>query len=248
MLAERIELGLDKGGPPDTVLCWLWTDPRYRGELYNAGHVEALRRMVSRHFHAPHRFACVTDHELPATVERIVPTHRELNKIRSPHGSKFPSCYRRLAMFAPGAGEVFGKRFVSLDLDLVIVGDVTELWTRPEPFVAWRDLHPRCLYNGSMMMLTAGERRRVWTDFDPEVSPRAATRRYNGSDQGWISYRLGPGQATWTGADGVYSYKHEIRGRELPENAKIVIFHGSVKPWHPEAQDLPWVREHWGIA
>lgn len=245
MLAETVSA---PGLPPDTVLTWLWTDPRYRGERYTAEHVERLRRMVERHYRLPHRFACVTNLDLPAHIERIPLADLRLARLRSPHGSRYPSCYRRLRMFAPGAGEVFGQRFISLDLDLVLLDDVTELWSRPEPFVAWRDLHPRCLYNGSMMMLTAGAHPRVWTDFNPDTSPHMAVRKYNGSDQGWISYRLGPGHATWTGEDGVYSFRHQIRDRELPENAKIVVFHGNVKPWHEEAQALPWVREHWGTA
>lgn len=159
-----------------------------------------------------------------------------------------PSCYRRLRAFAPDIGTSFGERFVSVDLDTVIVRDVTPLWHRPEPFVIWGETDPRSWYNGSMFLLTAGARAKVWQEFNPKISPMAARKAGKfGSDQGWISFCLGKGEATWGRQDGVYSYRVHLQPNrgQLPNDARIVFWHGRVDPWSPEAQRLGWVREHW---
>jgi hypothetical protein len=102
-----------------------------------------------------------------------------------------------------------------------------------------------------MWMMTAGARPRVWTEFDPQVSPRLAAESGKfGSDQAWLSYCLGPGEATWTTADGVYSYNVHIRikhgaPRPLPVDARVVMFHGGTDPWSARARQLPWVRRHY---
>ncbi len=163
----------------------------------------------------------------------------------SPHGLAAPSCFRRLRLFGPDAASVFGERFVSLDLDAVAVADLKPLWDRPEAFVGWRDpMRPRQL-NGSMMLLRAGMRPAVWSEFDPTRSPAQALRSgFRGSDQGWISLKL-HGENRWSATDGVLSFKMDVLGRGLPEGARIVFFHGQPKPWSPECQRIDWIREHW---
>jgi hypothetical protein len=99
-----------------------------------------------------------------------------------------------------------------------------------------------------MILMTAGCRPQVWTDFDPAESPRMArSARCFGSDQGWISYRLGPGEATWTRADGVYSFRNDLAPdmQRLPSDARIVIWHGAQDPWGAYARQIGWVRQHY---
>lgn len=234
---------------PESIVCWLWAPkPGYRSK-FNADKVNVLAAMVRRHFPHPHRFLCVTDipQGLSDQVE-VIPAWNDFADVSSPHGAHQPSCYRRLRAFHPEIGTVFGKRFVMLDIDTVIVGDLTPVWDRPEDFIAWGETDPRSFYNGSMIEMTAGARPRVWTAFDPLRSPRAskAAGRF-GSDQGWISHCLGQGEAIWKTADGVYSYRVHIakQGGGLPDNARIVMFHGGTDPWSHEAQRLLWVRRHW---
>lgn len=232
-----------------TIVTWKWHPPAGYRSTFSPETVNVLRRMVTRHYPHPHRFVCVTDD--PAGIDgavEILPLWQDLADLPSPHGGHNPSCYRRLKAFAADAGALFGPRFVSIDLDTVIVGDMTSIWDRPEDFVIWGETDPRSFYNGSMFLLRAGTRRQVWDDFDPAVSPQQAKAAGKfGSDQGWISYCLGPGQAMWGRADGVYSYRVHLvprRGR-LPADARIVMFHGHQDPWGPEAQRLAWVREHY---
>jgi hypothetical protein len=151
-------------------------------------------------------------------------------------------------MFHPEIGAVFGERFVSLDLDCVIVSDMRPVWNRSEDIVLWGDTNPRTHYNGSMVLMTAGSRPQVWTTFHPKRSPMASRLAgCHGSDQGWISHCLGKGEKTWGRSDGVYSYRLDIARRQnaLPENARITFWHGPNDPWDAQAQRIPWVQEHW---
>lgn len=233
--------------PPLTVICWRWRpSPGYRSK-FGPETVRILRNMVKRHYPHPHRFVCVTDHpsEIDKGIETI-PLWKEWGDIPSPHGGHNPSCYRRLRMFSPDAEALFGKRFVSLDLDTVIVGDLSSLWNRPEDFVMWGETDPRSYYNGSMLLMTAGARPQVWERFNPKTSPQEAKAAGRfGSDQGFISHVLGPGEATWRERDGVLSYRLHLGSgsRPLPPHAKVVMFHGGTDPDSPRAQRHQWVRK-----
>lgn len=234
---------------PESIVVWKWKPHANYRSAFSAETVNVMRRMVARHYPPPHRFICVTDDPtgIDAGIE-IVPLWNDFAELKNPCGHpRNPSCYRRLRSFHPDIAQYFGARFVSLDLDTVITGDLTPLWDRPEDFVIWGDTNPRTLYNASMYLLTAGARSRVWTEFDPKVSPQLAyhARQY-GSDQGWIGYCLGGGEARWTSRDGVYSFRNEIAPRQnrLPGNARIVFFHGQYDPWSPQVRNTcPWVKE-----
>jgi hypothetical protein len=226
--------------------------PDYRSQFTSA-HVNVLRHMVDRHYTDPHEFVCITDDA--AGIEpgiRVIKLWDDHADVRSPHGMHQPSCYRRLKLFSKEAKDFIGERFVCLDLDTVIVGDMRPLWNRPEDFCIWGDSGApgkRTWYNGSMFMLRAGTRTKVWTEFVPSRSPREARNAgCFGSDQGWLSFILGKGEARWTERDGCYSYRVHVqpRGAErLPDNAKIVFFHGKHDPWGYGVHDLPWVKEFW---
>jgi hypothetical protein len=231
-----------------SVVCFKWAPkPGYRS-TFGPETVNVLERMVARHYPDPHRFICVTDNPsgLSASVE-VVPLWSEFGDLPSPHGGNNPSCYRRLRMFAPEIAGVVGERFVCVDLDTVITGDVRPLWNRPEDFVMWGETDRRSWYNGSMFLMTAGARRQVIEKFDARLSPAQAKAAGKfGSDQGWISYCLGPGEATWTRKDGVYSFRvHLKNGGKLPRDARMVMFHGHIDPWSKEAQRIAWVRQHY---
>lgn len=238
------------------VVCWKWHQPGYRSK-FTAEHVNVLANMVRRNYWKPVEVVCITDDtagiDSSITTIPLWDTYASLPNHSFRHG---PSCYRRLKAFSREAEQIIGPRFVSLDLDVVITGDVTPLWDRPDDFVIWGDTLPGYWYNGSMWLLRAGARPQVWEDFDPVLSPRSAVQAgRKGSDQAWISHKLGPGEKTWTIKDGVYSFRNHLGGdqlrdrrakvKPLPDDARIVIFHGHWDPWSPEAQRVDWVRRNW---
>lgn len=238
---------------PLTFVTFRWKpSPGYRSH-FGPETVVALRNMVRRHYPHPHRFVCVTDDARGIDGVETIPIWNDHAHVPNPSGRRNPSCYRRLKLFAPDAADTFGERLVCLDLDTVVVGDLAPLFDRPDDFVIWgqSDYPRKQWYNGSMWMLRTGTRTQAWTEFDPARSPRLAHNAgHRGSDQGWLSYVLGPNEATWNVNDGVYSYRVHIhpRGNSLPANAKIVFFHGHVDPWHYRAANVPWIRLHYGAA
>jgi len=146
--------------------------------------------------------------------------------------------------------KIIGKRFLSLDLDCVIVDNILPLVKRTEDFVIWGDTTKTIQYNGSMFLMTAGTREKVWKTFDPVKSlVTIKDRKLIGTDQAWITVALGGGEKKWTEADGVYSFRNTISKRpnkDLPPNAKIVFFHGKYDPWSKEIQkDYLWARKHY---
>lgn len=227
-----------------SVVTFKWRQPGYHTE-YTSAHVNLLARAVGRHYPYPHRMLCITDDAvgLDPTVEAI-PLWSDFGAVPNPHGSNYPSCYRRLKLFDPAIADVIGPRFVLLDLDCLVTGDLRPIFDRAVDVALWRDPERPTQYNGSLLLMTAGARPFVWSDFRPESSPREARRAgCKGSDQGWLSYRLGADEAMFDQGDGVYSYRKHLKGRhDLPEGARLVFFHGTQKPWHDEPQKHAWVR------
>lgn len=232
------------------VVTFKWKPaPGYHSK-FKSRHVNVMASMVRRFYPAPHEMVCITDDaDGLAPNIRAIPLWDDFSDLNSPYGEQFPSCYRRLKIFSAEAANIIGDRFVMIDLDCVITGDLRPLWDRPEDFVILKDTDPRVLYCGAMMLLRAGARTRVWTDFDPQVSPdQARAAQHKGSDQGWISYSLGPNEAIWTHADEIYSFRNHILPLKgaLPNNARIVNFHGAHNPWDERVQSqLQWVRDYW---
>lgn len=240
-----------------TFVAWRWQSPVGYRSTFTPETVYALREMINRHYHQPFRFVCVTDQPEQLKGVETIRLWEDGRAIPSPFGQHNPSCYVRLKVFAPGMEKLFGERLVSIDLDTVIVNDITPLFDRDEDFVIWGDREQdrklwgdngKQWYNGSLWMLRTGTRTRVWTEFDPEKSPALAAKAgHRGSDQGWLSYVLGPGEATWGRSDGVYSFRKHIapRGATLPEGARLVSFHGRWDPWDYRCQHFEWIRTHY---
>lgn len=232
------------------VVTFKWSKPGYRS-VFTAHHVNVVRHMVDRHYPDPHRVICVTDD--PTGIEpgiECVPLWNDHAEVKNPTWPNGPHCYRRLKTFSREFAAIAGPRFVCIDLDVVITADLRPLWNRSEDFVifASRELHN--WYNGSMFLMTTGCRAQVWDEFDPERSPRLAQLAgYRGSDQAWINYCLGQGEARWTWDDGVYPYPAYIwrkkRGH-LPADARVVIFWGKPDPWDELAlRQSPWIAQHY---
>lgn len=243
------------------VICWKWKPFGQYRSSFGPSTVNVLRSMVARNLKLPHRFTCVTDDSRGIDGDiRIVDINSlasaKYARVPNPSSVRNPSCYRRLFLFSDEARDVFGMKVVSMDLDMVVVDDLTPLFDRDVDFVIWggQTVQPNVpqvynWFNGSLMMHKPGTRTKVWTDFDPRTSPAKANQNgCRGSDQGWISYALGRSESTWGCADGVYSYRNHVlpAGGRLAKNARIVAFHGQFDPWMKDVQTRhAWVREHY---
>jgi hypothetical protein len=233
-----------------SIVVWKWPGSR----TYTAEHVNVLARMVDRFYQKDHRFVCVTAEPegLDPSIRVVHPPQLpRLEELTSLHGSRFPSCYRRLWNFSIDAGEAFGDRFFCVDIDTVITADLSPILDRPEEFVVWSDRGMTfAKYAGGAYLMTAGARRQVWETFDPDRSPAIARAAgFNGSDQAWISYCLYPREATYDRTHGMYStapWCIKPRAKELPDGVRMIHFPGGKKPWQYSARRRwPWLVQHY---
>jgi hypothetical protein len=227
-----------------TLVSWLWNQPQGRVR-YRPEHVWIWASMVERNLSMRHRLICVTtETDLPPKVERIDPPG-EFEDIQPKWGPRKPNCFRRLVMFRSDAAKTFGRRFVSMDLDCIIGGPLDPLFAREEEFVIFEGTHPSRPYNGSLMMLTAGARPQVYEQFD-QAGADASGEQFHGSDQAWLAHVLGPNEATWTEADGVWHLQRYLQ-RARKAQPTILFFPGRRKPWEL-APIFPYMKRHYRIA
>lgn len=232
------------------VVTWLW------GTRYTVRHVNVLKHMLDRTLRIPFRMFVFSDRPLRGLDRGI----KRLTLWRD-FRCRRTGCWVRLRSFGVEMRELVGPRFLSLDLDLVLLRDITPLVDRPEPLVLSRSAspaHPDNLYSGTMWLLKSGAFAETWQRFRDHMYNWGSCRRlqtslkhrgYNGTDSAWLSYDLGPGIPTWGKEDGVYSFIWDIEGRmdQPPEDARIVLFHGrKYDPADPELQAAhPWIEEYW---
>jgi hypothetical protein len=226
------------------IVCFKWKPKHFYRTQFSADAVNILRNMVRRNLQLDHEFICITDD--PSGIDNdihIIPLWQ--NPIEDFGGITKPNCFKRIKAFSTDMENIIGKRFCWLDLDCVITGDITQLLDNNIDFRIWKSTNPANYYNASMVLMNAGTRKEVWEDFTPQSPHMAANRGHVGSDQSWISYKLGNKEAKFTALDGVYSYR-QIMNRVLPDNAKIVFFPGKFNPWDSHIQQThKWVADNY---
>lgn len=223
------------------IVFWSWKDPSpfWKGWDYGPAAVARLARQVSANLRIPHELVCISDKDpnLQPSVRWVPlwPDHRDMGR-----------CWVRLKAFSGEMRKLIGPRFVWLDTDCVVTGDLTPLFDRPEPLVLWDgSVLPGQPVNGSMVLMDAGYADHVWRWFRGRESAEAARRAgFKGSDQAWIAHAMrGLPYATWTAADGVLHWGSSL-SKAVPRGSRIVFFPGRHKPGHPYVSRIsPWVAE-----
>jgi hypothetical protein len=240
-----------------SVVTFLWSDPAYRYNklfTYGKAHVQKFFRGIDANLTIPHENVLITDDvnafaPIDIGADRILPLWQEFRG--------FGGCYTRLHAFAPNMREFIGPRFAWLDLDCVITGNLDHIFSRTEDFIAWRNVHTRQPYCGSLIMMNAGARPHVYTRAQKELAQHVKAPgqwfmpgRFIGTDQAFIAHCLGRNEATITSAlDGVYNYTHEIKAHhagKLPVDARIVFFTGPADPSQKQNYGAsPWIERYW---
>jgi len=233
-----------------SVVTWKW------GTLFGPEYVLRLKSMLARHLHMDHRLWCVTDDPTLQYDVHCLPMFTDHAEMKA--GAR--SCFRRLRMFDRSFGELVGERILHLDLDCVLVDDVTPLFDRPDPLVLVKQAETkrtngttRVTHNPSMVLFDAGVLHEMWAQFHANPSKTWADARGQGwscSDMSIINdylhkHRATVPAATWDEADGVQAY-WKRDAKLLKPGARIVLFFGNHNP-HDERvqQQSPWIAEHW---
>lgn len=227
------------------ILLWAWKPrgPRtHKGKIfYGPQLLNAQAKAIRSHLSIPHQITAITDypaHEFDSSLN-VVDASKHFGELADLGG-----CYRRLKMFAPEMRDLLGPRVVSVDLDMVVVKDLTPLFTPWYSFRIWKsESLAGQPYNGSLISLTTGAHPEPWTTFDLKVTVQAARMRgYRGTDQSVLAYTLGPDQPVWTWQDGVFYLARNCPRDRLPDLARIVFSPGGMKVTDPLVQSrYPWI-------
>lgn len=239
------------------IILWKWRQPGSNKRLaeYEAVHVDTMVSMLKRNIKLTHRIICITDDPSGIMECETFPLWPDCGNLANATRNYLPSCYRRLKLYDRQTqiemGIRFGERIVSIDLDTLILGNLDALLRTEGRFISWElpgQDHAK-VFNGSLQMFNAGDLQDIWSSFDPSRSPRAAALAgFRGSDQAWLSWRL-------VGMEGsvglkwpiIASYPSQVLiQRKALTDTKLIFFHGTVKPWYPEARaETPWVSQYW---
>lgn len=206
---------------------------QHRVVRYHAAHVNTLASMLRRH--GGHRLLCITDD--PGGIDPLIEVVAMPENVAA-----LPSYFPKLWAFSREFGQIVGERFTGIDLDTVITGNPGPLTERDGDFIIWNQAQGEP-YNTSFFTLEPGARAEAWERFTLEggLEVERKVGRPTG-DQCWLGYVLGPGEKTYSQADGLIQYRPK-RHRERPEPHGLAYF--LCGPYDPaeEAKVSAWVAD-----
>jgi hypothetical protein len=240
-------------GEDRVVLCMKW------GTKYGPEYVNRLYAMVARHLRGPFRFVCLTDRRdgVRGEVECL-----PIPDLALPEGIPERG-WKKLTTFE---ADLHGLRGTALflDVDVVIVDDITPFFEHPGEFLIIHDWKRpwRVTGNSSVYRWRLGAHADVLATFRAEQASIRARLR---NEQAFLSEVLhGQGKLSYWPAEWCRSYKYHCippwptnywRTPVPPAGTRIVVFHGEVNP--PDAlagrrnrvgrhvQPAPWIAQHW---
>jgi hypothetical protein len=218
-----------------TVVC-LWIQRKGK-QAYTVEYVERLRNMVARHLSIPHRFVCMTN-----TPERLPP---DIEGIPVKGVGGLRPWWLKLKLFSNSMR--WSGRLLYLDLDVLVVGSLDEIANFPTSFALLPDMAPdydgstfapwlkvNHRYNSSVMVLDAGAKPQLWSDWHWLIGYRLR------SDQDWIAERC-PNEATFPKEWFARLKIHTKPPFDPP--LKVLL---AIKIKNQMADRLfPWFREYW---
>lgn len=235
------------------ILCMKW------GTKYGPDYVNRLYAMVRRHMQGPFEFVCLTDDErgIQAPVRCLPIPSLDLPPDIPERG------WTKLTTFA---ADLHGLRGTALflDLDVVIVDDITPFFEVPGRFLIIHDWKRpwRVTGNSSVYRFELGAHPDVLADFRAHA---AEIRQRHRNEQAYLSDHLNrQGLLAYWPAAWCASWKYHCIPRfpanlwqapRIPAGARILIFHGVMNPpdalagrsngnWR-KARPAPWIAEHW---
>ncbi len=229
------------------------------GTKYGPEYVNRLYAMVRRHLRGAFRFVCLTDRSAGVRAEvQCLP----IPDLALPDGIPERG-WKKLTTFSADLHGLQGTALF-LDLDVVIVDDITPFFEQPGDFLIihdWKRPH-RITGNSSVYRFELGGHPQVLEQFRVEHD---AVRERLRNEQAWLSEVLHEqGRLSYWPAAWCASYKYHCVPRwplnyvatpAIPAGARILVFHGVINPpdalvgtpwrWRRFARPAPWIAQHW---
>jgi hypothetical protein len=195
------------------VACVLRRSPEYDQE-----YVQRLKAGVDANLSIPHQFVCLSDADLLL---------QETPWIRLEH--KWPAWWAKLELFNSDELE---PPVLYFDLDTIITGSLDEIAAAAlsHPFIVLRDFY-REKGIGSGMMAWNTSHRYLYEEFRDWDELWRETLGTKG-DQAFLEKKVKSSPASWQDVlpGQVCSYKVHVKGKGVPQNCRVVCFHGKPKP------------------
>lgn len=235
------------------ILCMKW------GTKYGPEYVNRLYAMVARNLKSDFRFICLTDDDTGIVGEiECLP----IPELALPDGSPERG-WKKLTTFE---ADLHGLRGTALflDIDIVIVDDITPLFECPGEFLIIHDWKRpwRITGNSSVYRFELGAHTDVLANF--RSNPDEARKNFR-NEQAYLSDVLHKqGKLSYWPSDWCVSWKYHCIPKfplnyfltpVKPDGARILIFHGVMNPpdaiagrsngnWR-YAKPAPWIERFW---
>ena len=234
------------------VLCMKW------GTKYPADYVNRLYSMVARNIRRPFRFVCLTDDnsDLSENIEFFPLPELSVNLSGPERG------WNKLSVFSQELYDLKGK-VLCLDLDLIITGDLDDLFDYPGAVMIIKDWVKRDgTGNSSVYRFEVGAHPEVLSEFEASFEKIKAVYR---NEQEYLSAILMQKNALVYWPDKwCRSFKRHClrpwsffisRETKIPADARVIVFHGKPDPhdaiggesgkWYRRFKPATWINEHW---
>lgn len=220
---------------------------------YGRDHVTRHFNMLKANYTGSFKYVFYTDEmyeDLPDGIDQ-----RPLFPMFKKHFDK-GGCFHRMFLFSKEFFELHGP-FVSMDLDMVITGNITSLFDTTQPFIYYKmkggNGHGWRMNNG-MFFINSPALDQVWQLFDTNTEEVINNRKGPGTDQGvtngvianlhemacWQQGMCGPG---------IYDLRQDFQEPDriaLPSGCKIVMCPGPRDPSHKKIIDrYPWMKTNY---
>ncbi len=244
---------------PHHVICMKW------GTKYGPHYVNNLYAMVRRHLSGAFRFICLTD-DVQGIRSEVECFPMPILGI-PPDATGVPErAWRKLTTLSRDLPDRYGLHGTALflDLDVVVVGQLDDFFTRAGEFLIIKDYRRtwRVTGNSSVYRFQLGAHADVLEYF---CAHAASLRKVFRNEQAYLSdYLHKQGKLDYWPAAWCPSFKYQgipywpsnfWRTPFIPDGARVVIFHGECNP--PDAlagkrnrrfrfiRPALWVAEHW---
>lgn len=233
---------------PVNIVCMKW------GTRYGPEYVNFLFNMVKRNTTLPFRFVCMTENKDGIRHEVEISPLPDFQEPAWEY-ARYCSAWRKLALFDKQVLDLKGK-LLFLDLDIVIVDSIDcffsysdklaiiENWSQPG----------RLIGQSSVFCFEVG---RYYHLLEKYNTQHEEVMKNNRTEQMYITRELGKENFDYFPAEWCKSFKMHcmpggilnsfITPTKIPENARIIVFHGSPNP--PEAlagvwgAPVPWYKK-----
>jgi len=238
---------------PVNIICMKW------GAKYGPEYVNKLFGMIGRNISLPFVLTCFTDDSAGVNPEVEI---RELPKLSLPPNTPERG-WNKLSTLQENLGGLSGE-VLFLDLDVVIVGNIDELFSYPADFAIIKDakLKRQVTGNSSVYRFRIGEHEDILKRFEADFETVKKTYR---NEQAYLSQEvykkdmLSYWPEAWCPSFKYHCMKSwplsYFQDPIIPEEAKVIIFHGHPEPheaiagvthkWYRPVRPTRWVEEYW---